>query len=105
MENLKDDEVKWNIKINTEREYWKKNLLGVFIPIPKSCPLCKYNILHSYENETLNNPILYRCNKCKKVIYIRELKIYGKFPCISASLIHIIIKLWIIEQLNTTQIF
>lgn len=33
MENLKDDEVKWNIKINTEREYWKKNLLGVFIPI------------------------------------------------------------------------
>ena len=96
-------------QIEYKNKYWErileKNFLGVFIPIPKSCPLCKYNILHSYENETLNNPILYRCNKCKKVIYIRELKIYGKFPCISASLIHIIIKLWIIEQLNTTQIF
>lgn len=85
--------MKWNIKINIERDYWKKNLLRIFIPIPKSCPLCKYNILLSYENETLNNPILYRCNKCKKVIYIRELTIYGKFPLTPSSIIHIIIKL------------
>lgn len=41
MELLKDDEIKWNIRINTEKEYWKNNLLGEFILIPTACSLCK----------------------------------------------------------------
>jgi hypothetical protein len=105
MELLKDDEIKWNIRLNTERQYWKKNLLGEFIPIPKDCPLYKYTSLHASEIESLNNPIIYRCNKCKKAIYIRDHTIYGKFPPTPVSIIHIIIKFWLTDELNTTQIF
>lgn len=61
--------------------------------------------MHASENESLNNPIIYRCNKCKKAIYLRDHTIYGKFPRTPALIIPIIIKLWIIDEKNTTQIF
>ena len=40
------DEIKWNIDIFTERNYWKANLIKKFIIIPKACPLCASNNIH-----------------------------------------------------------
>ena len=40
MESKTADEIKWNINITTEREYWYNHLLKTFILAPVECPNC-----------------------------------------------------------------
>lgn len=99
------DEIKWNIDIFTERNYWKANLIKKFIIIPKACPLCASNNIHEIENSSLNNPILYKCTKYGKLLYLRKNNIFELFPRTPASLIHNVIKLWLIGEKNATNIY
>ena len=67
------DEIKWNIDIFTERNYWKANLIKKYIIIPKAYPICASNNIHEIENSSLNNPILYKCTKYRKLLYLRKI--------------------------------
>ena len=57
------------------------------------------------DNDTLNNPTIFKRSKCGKIIYLRNNNFFGLFPLSSASLIHYIIKRWIIEENKLIKIF
>ena len=104
MENKISDEIKWNINITTEREYWYNHLLKTFIKVPFECPNCKKNVKEK-ENNSFNNPIVYKCSKCGKIIYLRQYNFYSLFPRTTASAIHNIVKMWLIGEQNATKIY
>ena len=64
MEIKKPDEIKWNINITTEREYWHSHLLKTFIKAPLECPNYAKKNVNEKENNSLNNPIVYKFSKC-----------------------------------------
>ena len=55
------DEIKWNISIEAERDYWINNLINHFIKSPEKCPLCSKTNINIKYNNTLNNPLLCKC--------------------------------------------
>lgn len=57
------------------------------------------------ENSSLNNPILYKCTKCGKVLYLRKNNIFELFPRTPITLIHNVIKLWLLGEKNATNIY
>ena len=99
------DELKWNINISNERKYWYENIINIFVKIPKICPNCSKHNVNEKDNNTLNNPILFKCSKCGKVIYLRNNSFFGLFPRTPASLIDYIIKRWLLEENNATKIY
>ena len=72
---------------------------------PKACPLCASNNIHEIENSSLNNPLLYKCTKCGKLLYLIKNNIFELFPRTPASLIHNVIKLWLIGEKNAINIY
>ena len=105
MENKTDDELKWNINIRDERNYWINQLIEKFLKIPKQCLNCSRINLNQIENKSLNNPILYKCSNCGKIIYLRPNSFFGLFPLTPASLIHKVINMWLIDEKNATKIY
>ena len=105
MENKTDDELKWNINIRDERNYWINQLIEKFIKIPKQCLNCSWINLNQIENRSLNNPILYKCSNCGKIIYLRYNSFFGLFPRTPASLIHKVINMWLIDEKKATKIY
>lgn len=87
----------FNRKEILERKFNKK-----FIIIPKACPLWASNNIHEIENASLNNPIIYKCTKCGKLLYLRKKIFLNYFP---SSLIHNVIKLWLIGEKNASNIY
>ena len=57
------------------------------------------------ENNSLNNPIVYKCSKCGKIIYLRQNNFYSLFPRTPASVIHNILKIWLLGEQNATKIY
>lgn len=74
---------------------------------PVKCPLCNYTSLSIIENNTINNPFIARCNNyhCRKIIYMRQNTFLDEFPRTPASLILYILKLWLIDEKNATEIY
>ena len=99
------DEIKWSISIEAEREYWFNNLINNFIKTPEKCPLCSKTNINIKNNNSLNNPLISKCSKCGKIIYLRNDTFYSLFPRAPASIIHNIMKMNILEQKNANQIF
>ena len=99
------DEIKWNINICNERKYWYENLLNKFIKTPEIYPNYSKHNIYEKDNDTLNNPTIFKRSKCGKIIYLRNNNFFGLFPLSPASLIHYIIKRWIIEENNPIKIF
>lgn len=52
------DEQKWNITIDSEREYWNNHIIGKYFNLPTECTNCKNSNIHLIENPALNNPFL-----------------------------------------------
>ena len=105
MEINTEDEKKWNISVDSERTFWNENLIDKYIKLPKICPLCSKQNINKIQNNTLNNPILGKCTKCGKNIYLRQNSIFGLFPRTPASIIFNIIRLWLLEEKNLNKIF
>ena len=99
------DEIKWKISIEAEREYLLNNLINNFIKIPEKCPLCSKTNINIKNKNSLNNPLISKCSKYGKIIYLRNDTFYSLFPRTPASIIHNIIKMNILEQKNANQIF
>ena len=51
---------------------WKKILVWKFTKTPEISPNCSKHNIYEKDNDTLNNPILFKCFKCGKVIYLRN---------------------------------
>jgi len=104
MEIKTENGKKWNINLDSERNFWNEKLKDKFIKIPKNCPLCMKPYINKIPNSTLNNPILGKCTKFEKAIYLRENIIFGLFPSAQASKFFII-NLWLLEEKNLNKIF
>lgn len=104
MESKTADEIKWNINITTEREYWYNHLFKTFIKAPLECPNCSKKNANEKKYKSLKNPIVYKCLKCGKIIYLRQNTFYSLFPRAPAYIIHNILKIWLIDELNASKI-
>ena len=58
------------INVVTKRTFWYKFILIAIVTIPNICPNCNYKSISTYNNDSINNPVLCRCNshKCRKTI-------------------------------------
>ena len=61
--------------------------------------------MNEKENNSLNIPIVYKCSKCGKIIYLRQNNFYSLFPRTPASVIHNILKIWLLGEQNATKIY
>ena len=101
-----ENENKWPIPIDKEREIWTNKLIPNFIRIPDKCPICKIGIIYLRKNNSLNNPFLGKCNKynCNREIYLRKGTIFAennKTPC---SVLFKVLELWLLEEHNVQEI-
>ena len=95
-----------NMDIQYELEVWKNFILDKLIKKPISCKLCGYNNVSLVENKSINNPYIcrYSNSKCSKVIYLKEHTLFNEFPRIACGIILYIIKLWLFDNKNTSEI-
>lgn len=86
---------------------WDKFTIDKLIAKPTKSPIRDYPNANLIENNTLNNSYLSWCfnSKCHKTIYLRESDIFNYFPRTAASNILYIIKLWLIDNHNATEIY
>ena len=70
----------WKIDIETERKFWIKNLLNVFIILPDKCKACNKGVICLRNNNSLINPLLGKCNwyKFNKELYLRKKQNFSK---------------------------
>jgi hypothetical protein len=95
------------INIETERFLWLIFILIAIAAIPNICPICNYNSISTYNNDSINNPVVARCNSYKygKTIYLRKNTILDYFPLIPASISFKVIYIWINYKKNRKEIF
>jgi predicted DNA-binding protein YlxM (UPF0122 family) len=93
--------------INFEREIWKTYIIDKLLNKPDKCPICAYPNINITEYNTLNNPYIARCSKskCRKIIYLREGTVFNHFPRTTVSNILYIIKLWLFDNKNASDIY
>ena len=91
--------------ITFEREIWKTYAIDKLLNKPDKCPLCTYPNINITEYNTLNNSYIARCSncKCRKIIYLREG--INHFPRTTVSNILYIIKLWLFDNKNASDIY
>ena len=53
------------INLEKERDFWHKNVLNKFINVPKKCTFCNKILMNIINNNTLNNPLIVKCNSYK----------------------------------------
>lgn len=98
----KESEQKWDITYENEKKYWDDNLLGEYIYISHLCPSCKKNTLELKEhtNNNIINPYYLRCSrkKCRKIVNIRKCSFFKLHNKIPASILHFIIKEFILMK-------
>ena len=96
-----------NSDISFEREIWIQFILNKLIAMPSKCPLCSYPNTSLNQYNSLNNPYIGRCSfsKCRKIIFLREGTFFSYFPRTSVSDILYIIKLWLFQNNNATEIY
>ena len=94
------------INVETEIIFWYKFILIAIVTIPNICQNCNYKSINTYNNDSINNPVLGRCNshKCRKTIYLRKNTILDYFPCTPASFIFKVIYKWICDKKNGKEI-
>lgn len=63
--------------------------------------------MHLNEYNSVYNTFIVRCSnhKCRKIHFLKEYTIFGRFPKAMASTILFIIKLWIFESKNVDEIY
>ena len=96
----------WNVDITAEREFITKNIIGTFIQKPEICPICETGKIGFKNNNSINNPIQYKCNnyKCCRNISIRKDTIFEYNPRTPFSVLFKIMNLWIVDSFNALQI-
>ena len=77
------------LNVVTKRTFWYKFILIAIVTIPNICQNCNYKLISTYNNDSINNPVLCKCNsyKCRKTIYLRKNTLLDYFPGIPASLV------------------
>ena len=104
-----DTTEEWNILINEEKNFWKKELINRYFYIPKLIPKCKKDIFRINEKNNIDiiNPFYLSCTnkncKYKKPLrFFSFFRLYKTLPC---SIIYFIIIEFIIMKNNATQIY
>lgn len=103
---IENDSNSWKIDIEKERLFIKKYIIGLFIIIPTICPHCKTGAIGLRDSNSINNPILGKCNnfKCTRNIFLRKGSLFQYNPKTPMSVIYNIIKLWLLEEKNCLKI-
>lgn len=94
------------INEENERTFWHKFILITIVTIPTICPNCNYKSISIYNNDSINNPVLGRCNshKCRKTIDLRKNTLLDYFPRTPASIVFKVIYIWIYDKKNCKEI-
>ena len=108
-ENSEEElDYKWKLNYETEKLFWIKTVLPELIYNPTLCPKCKKDTYRVYEKKKsdLINPFYLKCiiQSCQKRENIRNYSILKCAKTIPASIIVNIIKYFIIEKKNATEI-
>jgi hypothetical protein len=103
--DISTNKTEWGISLKEEREIWTKKFLKVLIPIPDKCNICKTGVIYIRNNNSINNPLLGKCNnyKCQRQIYLRIGTIFEKFNKTPASVLFNILKIWLFEENNVSK--
>ncbi len=96
----------WKIDIEKERDFIKKHIILTFITLPELCPYCKKGKVGLRNNNSINNPILGKCNyyKCTRNLYLRNRTIFQFNSKTPYSIIYKILNYWLIEEKNAVKI-
>ena len=94
------------IDINSDRAFWHSYILKIIKLVPLTCTLFNKGDISLNNNDSIYNPIIGSCtnNKYRKVIFLKSDTILNPFPKISVSIIYYILKIWITENKNATEI-
>lgn len=74
-----------------------QNIFLINLEKPNECKLCNYTSISIVDNNTINDPYIAKCSnsKCRN---------WNEFPRIPVSIILYVLKLWLIDEKNATEI-
>ena len=96
---------KYNISIESEREYWLKNILNDWIKYNTKCSNCKKYSLKLKKIKSVANPFKLQCSnyKCRKIFNLRNNTIFSYFSKTPMSILITALDLFICEDFNATK--
>ena len=96
---------KYNISIESEREYWLKNILNDWIKYNTKCSNCKKYSLKLKKIKSVANPFKLQCSnyKCRKIYNLRNNTIFSYFSKTPMSILITALDLFICEDFNATK--
>ena len=59
---MESNKTEWGINIFQERDYWKKNLINLYISVPEKCSFCDKGFINLRENQSLINALFILSN-------------------------------------------